>query len=136
MELLFQIPTFTCASVYVFSDSDDELMVPIIIGLITMLALSLIFFLVARNYAKNRQNKDQDKPLQALQRARVVEKKSSESAYAPTTYTFDLHENGRVILLAYKPELQKLVLGDIVDLSYRGETMESYQFSSQNEGQP
>ena len=99
-----------------------------------MLILSLIFFLVARNYAKNRQNKDQDKPLQTLQRARVVEKKPSESTYAPTTYTFDLRENGRVVLLAYKPELQKLVVGDIVDLTYRGETVESYQFSGQNEG--
>ena len=132
MQFLNQASRLIC-TIYISSRSSDEYLVPVIVGLITMSIMSIVFLIIARNYAKSRQYQDKDKPLQAIQGAKVVEKKDGEG-YAATKYTLDLREGGRIVLQAYQPELKKLVLGDIVDITYRGETMESVQFSSRNGG--
>lgn len=135
MHFLGTIPRLACAGIYISTSSDDEFLVPFIIVLVSMLIASMIFLMIAFRYAKNRQNKDQGKPLQAIQGAKVVEKKDGEGTFVPTKYTLDLREGGRIVLQAYQPELKKLVVGDTVDVTYRGETMESCQFSGQGGGQ-
>lgn len=135
MSFLSTISRFACAGIYISTSSDDEFLVPFIIVLFSMLIAAIIFFMCALRYAKNRQNKDQDKPLQTIQGAKVVEKKDSEGTFAPAKYTLDLPKGGRIVLLAYQPELKKLVVGDVGDVTYRGETMESFQFFDQGGGQ-
>lgn len=135
MLFLRTISRFACAGIYISTSSDDEVLIPFIIALFSMLIAAIIFFMCALRYAKNRQNKGQDKPLQTIQGAKVVEKKDSEGTLAPAKYTLDLREGGRIVLLAYQPELKKLVVGDVGDVIYRGETMENFQFFGQGGGQ-
>lgn len=135
MDFFSHLARLACARIYISSGSADDMLVPFILVLSGLFVFALIFFLVALSYAKRRKNKDQDKPFQTLQGAKVVEKKDTEASYAPICYTFDLREGGRIALKAYQPELRNLVVGDVVDLSFRGETMESCRFSGQGGGQ-
>lgn len=100
MHFLGTIPRLACAGIYISTSSDDEFLVPFIIVLVSMLIASMIFLMIAFRYAKNRQNKDQGKPLQAIQGAKVVEKRTARAPLFPQNTRWIC---GKAVGLYYRP---------------------------------
>lgn len=129
MESFIGINYLIIMSIYFYTGSGDEYAVPFIITLFSLLTFSVIFCIAAIRHAKNRQYKDKHKSLQNIHNAKIVEKKTNDYVYAPTEYIVEFENGNRILLKAYKDNLKKLVVGDVVNLYYRGETMEDYDQS-------
>lgn len=122
----------SCARFYFSSGSGDDFFIPLVIGIVVLLLVVLVFWAVTADMPDARKTRDNNKPLQTLKGAKIVEKKQTQE-YGALQYAVDFGAGNRIVLYAFEDGLKNLVVGDIVDLTYRGDTLKSYQFSQQEE---
>lgn len=120
----------SCASFYFSTGSWDKEDLTVVLGISCVIALviSLIVVGVIFNVRHNRSSRDDNKPLQTIKGAKIMEKKETQEIGGPMQYTVDFGARNRIVLYAFEDALRNLVVGDIVDITYRGDTLKSYQF--------